>query len=455
MSRSHRIAVLIPTHNGARFIGECLESVLAQTHDDLRVVISDDASTDGTIDVCRSATRTDARVEIHRSTENLGWVGNINTLLDRVTEDRFVIVPHDDIIAPTYLERMASALAADDGTVCAYSDIQGFGNRSLLIGFEPWPGDRTERVHAFVSEWPVAVAYRGLTRRVVLDSGIRVRQGTRNSFHADTLYVMEMLGVGGLRRVPESLYRKRFLETSVIAEWDSREDRPGAWADHTMATVEVIYTMSLSRRARRRIITGALDRLVRVLGFGGHAGREGFQALKRAVGEVTRLDRRWRNHGWASARVDFANALRHHARGRLGPAQRLAETAIARDPMYAEARGLLARIQSARGDHVAAIEEVGRAVAAQPWNQWVRLEASRALAAAGLLREALREAERATSLGVLSPESFLEAGKILEQLGDRRRAFLVLQRALAVDPANHEAAIRLREAEARCITQAR
>jgi tetratricopeptide (TPR) repeat protein len=159
-----------------------------------------------------------------------------------------------------------------------------------------------------------------------------------------------------------------------------------------------------------------------------------------AVEVASRHDGRWRDHGWAWARVDFAHALRLHARGRLGRAQRLAEKAVSRDPGYAEARVLLARTLFARGDRVAARHELARAVAAQPWNQWARLESSRLLAEAGFLGEALHEAEAAMDLGVLLSEPFLQAGRILAEMGNCQQASTVLRRALEVDPESHEVA---------------
>lgn len=443
MSNS-RIAVLIPAYNGAQVIGECLESVLAQTHGDLRVVISDDASSDDTIGVCRSVAGGDTRVEIHRSVENLGWVGNINRLLDLVVEDRFAIMPQDDVIASSYLERLGGELSAHRRVVCAYTDIAGYGDRSMVVGYEPWPGNRIERVRAFVSEWPAAVPYRGLTRRRVLDAGLRVRHGDRNSFQMDNVYVAELLGWGDLRRVPEALYRKRFDAGTVISGWAAYPDQRRAWAEHTVTSIGVLEEMFRGRGARNRVVAASLDRLVRLFRFEWDARRKGYPAFKRALEAAAGRGGKF-GRSIAEARVDLAQGLLHHAAGRQGKALRLVQQAIERDRTYAEARVLLARIHAAAGESVAARREIDRALAAEPWNQWVRLGASHALASLGDHAAALSQAERASELGSLVPAPLIEVGALRMRLGDDAGAAEALRRAVELDPGHPDTLRRLSE----------
>ena len=62
MSAVPRVSVCVPTWNGARWVGEAVRSALAQSVADLEVVVSDDGSTDGTLDVV--AAHRDARVRV-------------------------------------------------------------------------------------------------------------------------------------------------------------------------------------------------------------------------------------------------------------------------------------------------------------------------------------------------------------------------------------------------------
>ena len=53
IGRSPRVSIGLPVYNGAMFVGEAIESILGQTFGDLELVISDNASTDETLEICR------------------------------------------------------------------------------------------------------------------------------------------------------------------------------------------------------------------------------------------------------------------------------------------------------------------------------------------------------------------------------------------------------------------
>ena len=59
--RAPKVVIGLPVYNSERFLRETLESVAAQDHPNLEIVISDDASSDGTLDICRDFARRDAR----------------------------------------------------------------------------------------------------------------------------------------------------------------------------------------------------------------------------------------------------------------------------------------------------------------------------------------------------------------------------------------------------------
>ena len=86
----------------------CDCGVLEQTFGDLRLVVSDNASTDETPDVVASFD--DPRLEYVRQPENLGLLGNHNWFLERVDTDYALILPDDDLVYPDLLERTVAEL---------------------------------------------------------------------------------------------------------------------------------------------------------------------------------------------------------------------------------------------------------------------------------------------------------------------------------------------------------
>jgi len=444
MSSSGIIEVLVPTYNGEAFVAHALRSALSQTITDIRVIVSDDASTDGTLDVCATVAESDDRVEIRATTRNRGWVGNANSLLDSVESDLFLVLSQDDTLEPTALERLSEALEARPDAVVAASDIASFGERSAVIGFEP-AGTRTaERLLTFLGGWPTGVAFHGLTRRAAIDAGIRLRPTPFHSFHADTVYVAELLAAGGAARVPERLYRKRYVGWSVSsAAWGFDDDTaPHAWETHTESLINAIALIRMRRHHRRRILGACLDRLVRELRFDRHP-------LNPRLEVVSRLARRAANAvgggaDWASARAFLAEAIHAHHFGTIDEARRLARAAVDRDPSCSEARMTLAPALLAAGRTDEGIAEVRRAVADQPWNPSVRLSACLVFEAAMLLDDAMAEARAAIVIEPTAAAPWLFLSRIQEHRGDLPAARNSARRAVDLDPGDTAAIERLR-----------
>jgi GT2 family glycosyltransferase len=106
--RVPRVTVFIPTYNRAPLLPQAVRSVLGQTFDDLRLLISDNASQDETPRVVASFD--DPRIEYVRQPQNLGLLGNQNWFLARVETEFALILGDDDLLYPTLLERTVAEL---------------------------------------------------------------------------------------------------------------------------------------------------------------------------------------------------------------------------------------------------------------------------------------------------------------------------------------------------------
>ncbi|MBW0011081.1 MAG: glycosyltransferase family 2 protein, partial [Pseudonocardiales bacterium] len=108
------VSVGLPVRNGEEVVEGALRSVLAQQHEDLELVISDDASTDGTGEICRSYARSDSRVRYHRQPENIGLPANFMQVMHLARGTFLKWIGDDDWVAPSYLSRCLERFAADD-----------------------------------------------------------------------------------------------------------------------------------------------------------------------------------------------------------------------------------------------------------------------------------------------------------------------------------------------------
>lgn len=103
------VSVCIPTHNGRRFIAETLRSVLNSSYLQIEVVVSDDASIDGTLD--EVAALTDPRIRITSGMERLGPVGNWNRALRAARGELLCLLNHDDLCGPFWIDVAVRGLA--------------------------------------------------------------------------------------------------------------------------------------------------------------------------------------------------------------------------------------------------------------------------------------------------------------------------------------------------------
>ena len=92
-----QVHIVLATYNGEKYIGEQMDSLLAQSYENLSIEVCDDGSTDGTVAVIEEYMSRDARVSLHRNTENLGYVKNFLAGMKRSQAPYVMFCDQDDI----------------------------------------------------------------------------------------------------------------------------------------------------------------------------------------------------------------------------------------------------------------------------------------------------------------------------------------------------------------------
>jgi glycosyltransferase involved in cell wall biosynthesis len=129
------VSVVTPVYNGAEFIRECIESVLAQTYANWEYVIVENCSTDGTLDIAREYEARDPRIRVVAPADFVGAVQNANRAMREISpESKYTKVLHaDDWMFPECLERMVQ-LAETNPTVGIVSAYRLEETRVTLTG---------------------------------------------------------------------------------------------------------------------------------------------------------------------------------------------------------------------------------------------------------------------------------------------------------------------------------
>jgi glycosyltransferase involved in cell wall biosynthesis len=102
-AQSPLITIGIPTYNRAALVRNCVASALAQSYQNIEVLVSDNASTDDTLAILKSIN--DKRLRVLTSPENVGAVNNFSKCIREAKGDYLTLVSDDDILDPTFLEK--------------------------------------------------------------------------------------------------------------------------------------------------------------------------------------------------------------------------------------------------------------------------------------------------------------------------------------------------------------
>jgi glycosyltransferase involved in cell wall biosynthesis len=121
MSGPPRLTVGLPVYNGAALLAQSIEALLSQTYEDFELIISDNASTDGTAEICQLYEKQDPRVRYVRQPRNIGSAANHNFVADHARGELFKWASHDDLYARELLARCVDALDACPDVVLAHS----------------------------------------------------------------------------------------------------------------------------------------------------------------------------------------------------------------------------------------------------------------------------------------------------------------------------------------------
>ena len=127
-SKTPKVTVFIPVYNREKYVGEAIESILAQTYSDFEILLVDDGSTDQSVDLIRSYT--DPRIRLASNEENLGIPKTRNKGVELARGQYMAMLDSDDRAYPDRLQKQVAFLDshpeyAQVGSWCRMMDAQG------------------------------------------------------------------------------------------------------------------------------------------------------------------------------------------------------------------------------------------------------------------------------------------------------------------------------------------
>jgi glycosyltransferase involved in cell wall biosynthesis len=282
------VSAIMPTHNGAAFVGETIESILGQTYERLELVVVDDASSDGTPEVVASyAERNPGRIVLVRGDEQLGPCRRRNDAIDRSSGELIAWIDQDDLWLPDKTECQVELLRKRPEVGLVYSGYEAFDSETGKT--IPWRDRSSEAegdvlVPLFVQGCFVASLTALFRREVLTRRSMRLRE-TDFSFGDDHYLWLALSLDWQVARIDDVLARYRRHvgnESSRLAGTNFHEKRLALLREFLQAFPEAGARLGAWRRrglAEQQLKSAAYERRA------GHRGGSA-AAVGRALGSA-------------------------------------------------------------------------------------------------------------------------------------------------------------------------
>jgi glycosyltransferase involved in cell wall biosynthesis len=209
MSVAPRLSVGLPVYNSSAYVAQSIEAVLGQTFEDFELIISDNASTDDTGDICRRYGKEDSRIRYFRQRRNIGLSPNHNFCAGQSSAELFKWAAGDDLYARDLLEKCVAALDSDSRLVLAHSYTAMIDGNGDVFQANAYPLRTSARC---APDRFRSLLYDsggdddgGVIRREVL-----LKTAMKGSYHhADRTFIAELSLYGPFYQVPDWLYFRR------------------------------------------------------------------------------------------------------------------------------------------------------------------------------------------------------------------------------------------------------
>lgn len=213
-----KVSIGVPVFNGEKYLPAALNSLLRQDFENFELIISDNASTDGTQEICQQYAAKDKRVRYVRNATNIGASGNYNQVFTLSRGEYFKWAAHDDECEPSFVRRCLEVIEqAPPSVILVYPCTDMIDERGQVrFQGDDYLGSMSSRPHQrftkFLKHISLAYPLWGIIRPAYL------RQ-TRlmGCFHADYVLLAELVLRGQFVEIPDVLLRMRLHQGNALA----------------------------------------------------------------------------------------------------------------------------------------------------------------------------------------------------------------------------------------------
>jgi glycosyltransferase involved in cell wall biosynthesis len=262
-----KVSLGLPVYNGEKYLRSALESILQQDYGDFELIISDNASTDATQEICEEFASRDHRIRYYRNETNIGASKNYNRVFNLSRGEFFKWASHDDEFHTSFVRRCLETFeASTPETVLVFSKAEIIDEAGQVKHLSQ---DIIDSSSARPSKRLVTlVFYRCYAHPLwgLIRSDALRRTRLMGCFEADHIVLFELALLGKLVEIPEVLYRLRMHPGNAM-ELNRTPRQLLIWYDPSSAGRKIIlphwlwFDLECYRAIRHVPLTG-IERLL-------------------------------------------------------------------------------------------------------------------------------------------------------------------------------------------------
>jgi len=217
--KSPRVSIGMPVYNGERCIRQTLDTLVAQTFTDFELIISDNASTDNSRNICMEYAARDKRIRYYRNERNMGAIYNSNRVFALSNGEYFMLSSCHDLRERNFLSRCIEIMQERKTIVLCYPLADCINEEGNFLEVMP-PGidtrglDSMSRCH--LALWGIQYAYSiyGLIRA----DALKQTRIFKKTIGTDIILLFELSFLGEFGQIPEILLHIRRMPN--FGSWD-------------------------------------------------------------------------------------------------------------------------------------------------------------------------------------------------------------------------------------------
>ncbi len=225
MTQNPQVSIGLAVYNGEKYLREAIDSILAQTFTDFELIISDNASTDQTEEICKDYAAKDSRIRYFRNTTNIGGANNENRTFLLSKGQYFRLAADDDVLAPSLIEKCVKVLDAEPTVVLCHSTIIKIDEQGRHIGILERDLASSIKPHQRFQELADHNHFCETTYGLIRADILRKTDLQLNYSDSDRTWLCELSLYGRFQMICEPLFYKRYHPEMSINVFPDGLDR--------------------------------------------------------------------------------------------------------------------------------------------------------------------------------------------------------------------------------------